>query len=270
MNKLNRTISYLISYGIIVLVCSCATPVKRSTDKPSLELTKSGISSPKENKLIVLNHSVFKVHYDPSIRLARIVSYRLTKNDLKPTSVKRRNKFIADPILVSQALPHVVPDEYKKTGYDQGHLAPSGDFIKTQAENDLTFVMSNMAPQLPRLNRDSWRLLELKVRGWACGEQTIDVYTGPILGTSKKKLPAGLVIPEKFFKIVVDQTPPKKIAAFIYDQKDSKATAAEQLVSLHEVEASAGIKIIPKSERSYQSSIHLNDWHEDKCYKPIK
>lgn len=262
------TYSRKLSLAVLLaaLVFGCATPVRKSEDQ-ALELTKAGILEEKiTSGLVLIDHEVFKIHYDPSIRLARMVYYSISKKDLVPTSVKRRDKFIPDPILISKSIPYVSPSEYKKTGYDQGHLAPSDDFIRTQKENDLTFVMSNMAPQLPRLNRDSWRLLELKVRGWACGEELIDVYTGPILGSSKKTLPKGLVIPQKFFKVVVDRSPPYKSVGFVFDQSDSKADASERVVDIKTIESITGLKILNQKQSKYPQTTDLTNWKEVKCY----
>lgn len=248
---------------LMILVCGGC-----STLSPNLPSSIDTFYDQKtKGKLVILDHKIFKIHYDSSIRLARYVEYKLSKSDLRPTSVQRRDRFIADPKLVEEALSHVVPDEYKKTGYDKGHLAPSGDFVRTQEQNDLTFVMSNMVPQLPRLNRDSWRLLELKVRGWACGEERIKVYTGPIIGKSKKNLPSGLVVPEKFFKIVIDETPPHKSIAFVFDQTDSKALPGDRIVAINEIESIIGIEVLSKTERKHPQTTNLADWSEVKCYK---
>lgn len=72
-----------------------------------------------------------------------------------------------------KGIPFVVPAEYAKTGYDQGHMAPAADFAWNQDASNTTFVMSNIAPQTPNLNRDSWKRLEDKVRKWACGEKKL-------------------------------------------------------------------------------------------------
>ena len=57
------------------------------------------------------------------------------------------------------------PDAYTGSGYDRGHLAPNYAIAtrygrKAQRE---TFLMTNIAPQKPKLNRGPWRMLEQRV-----------------------------------------------------------------------------------------------------------
>jgi endonuclease G len=54
----------------------------------------------------------------------------------------------------------VVPADYTNTGFDRGHLCPSDDRDATPEDNSATFLMTNIIPQAPDLNRQTWRLLE--------------------------------------------------------------------------------------------------------------
>lgn len=49
---------------------------------------------------------------------------------------------------------------YSLTGFDRGHLCPSEDRDSTTVDNTATFLMSNMIPQSPNLNRVTWVALE--------------------------------------------------------------------------------------------------------------
>jgi endonuclease G len=49
---------------------------------------------------------------------------------------------------------------YSLTGFDRGHLCPSEDRDSTTFDNTATFLMSNMIPQSPNLNRVTWVALE--------------------------------------------------------------------------------------------------------------
>lgn len=194
-----------------------------------------------KSKLVILDHKFFKVYYDPKIRLARYVEYTLKRENLLEKRGKRRNKFIPDPILVETGHPFVTTKEYTRTGFDRGHLAPSADFTFSQGANDLTFVMSNIAPQTKLLNRGVWKNLEEQVRFWACGEEKLTIITGPIFHGKDPKLPSGLTIPQRFFKIVIDETPPRKAIAFIHHQKDPKTTMPYREFPVSEVERQSGL-----------------------------
>ena len=54
----------------------------------------------------------------------------------------------------------VTPGEYSRSGYDRGHMVPSGDRTLTPQANSLTFVMTNIFPQASENNRGPWRELE--------------------------------------------------------------------------------------------------------------
>lgn len=217
----------------------------------------------------VIDHRFFKIVYDPHMRLARYVSYDLKSEDLKKKSFKRKDRFRLDPLLLKMKLPAVIPSEYTKSGYDKGHLAPSADFSWDEKANDLTFVMSNMAPQKPGLNRDSWRRLEEKVRKWACGEKHVSVITGPIFKKDLLQLKSGLIIPDEFFKIVIDQTPPRKFIAFVYHQNDKGDVLHQRIVPLMKIENATKLSFNkffesfnPNEKRSPAST---DIWKEAKC-----
>ena len=189
-----------------------------------------------QSQWVTLDHVYFKISYDPKLRVPRYVKYVLTALDVKNKNAKRKNKFKIDPMLVNKNIPYVIPSEYAKSGYDKGHMAPSADFSRNQEANDLTFVMSNMMPQTPNLNRDSWRRLEDKVRGWACGEERIIVITGPVIEDSLPTLKSGLPIPKQFFKIVIDDTSPRKVIAFLYNQSDQGDVLENRIAKVTDIE----------------------------------
>lgn len=220
-------------------------------------------------QMVVIDHQYFKILYNTEKRLAEYVSYELSAERLKARQATRSNKFLIDPKLKDKNLPFVTPSEYVKSGYDRGHLAPSGDFAWDQSVNDTTFVMSNMVPQSPNLNRDSWKRLEDQVRKWACGEGKVLVITGPVFIPNLPRMKSGLEIPQKFFKIIIDQTPPIKIISFIYDQNDRGDMLAKNMVPVKNVEAQTALayqKDFPELQNeSLRSPASINEWKEADC-----
>ncbi|NHO55028.1 DNA/RNA non-specific endonuclease [Acetobacter estunensis] len=91
-------------------------------------------------------------------------------------STPRRSSFYPDgrlPLTMRAEL-----YDYKSSGYDRGHMVPSGDEagLSWQAE---TFALSNIVPQTAELNRGAWAGVESAVRGLADRDGELYVVTGP-------------------------------------------------------------------------------------------
>jgi endonuclease G len=54
----------------------------------------------------------------------------------------------------------VQPTSYSGSGFDRGHLTPSGDRTSSIPDNSATFLMTNMMPQAPNNNQGPWEELE--------------------------------------------------------------------------------------------------------------
>ena len=65
-------------------------------------------------------------------------------------NAKRTNAFKKDPHIVGSSASAV---DYRKSGYDRGHLAPAGDMKWDVQAMKESFYYSNISPQLPQLNR---------------------------------------------------------------------------------------------------------------------
>lgn len=71
----------------------------------------------------------------------------------------RQNDFRPDSAL-PQGWYQVTADSYRGSGFDRGHNTPSADRTRTEADNSATFLMTNMIPQAPENNQQTWANLE--------------------------------------------------------------------------------------------------------------
>jgi endonuclease G len=85
------------------------------------------------------------------------VSWHLGAADLGQAA--RQDGFRADPSLPSGWY-QVKPSDYVSSGFDRGHNCPSADRPLTEDDNSATFLMSNMMPQAPQNNQQTWGNLE--------------------------------------------------------------------------------------------------------------
>ena len=134
--------------------------------------------------------------YDKSHN-AVILTSELLKKDSQVGSIKRINSFRSDG-RVGNAVSNAT---YLASGYDKGHMTPADD-ASTPAEMRETFVLSNMTPQEPTLNRVAWKQLEERVRLiWQ--HSTNDVYVVTIAEYNKPELLRDTVpVPSGYWKIV--------------------------------------------------------------------
>src|SRR5574344_15467 len=117
-----------------------------------------GLPSSKEVDQVV-QHKEYVLGFDFETNCALWVSYDLTPDEYKNiNAVERKDNFRPDALV---AIEHrVVAADYKKSGYDKGHLVPADHFeYSFDAMND-TFFMSNMVPQTHKMNAGQWKAIE--------------------------------------------------------------------------------------------------------------
>lgn len=102
--------------------------------------------------------------YNYDTKVSDWVSYRMTETSAQG-NVTRTNKFAEDKDVPVQFRATLA--DYHRSGYDRGHQAPAADMRSTTTTMKESFLLTNMTPQLPELNRGAWRILEEKARQWA-------------------------------------------------------------------------------------------------------
>jgi endonuclease G len=162
---------------------------------------------------VALCHHAYATFVDPVAKIPEWVVYTLTPEHALGC-LPRTNAFAADQSLPGSA----TPADYAGTGYDKGHLGPDADMaFDDQAENE-SFLMTNMSPQLPGLNRGAWKLLETSVRGWVAElRQPYTIYVGNIYGPGDKTIGSGVVVPHALFKIVINAAT-GEVAGWVFPQ----------------------------------------------------
>lgn len=117
-------------------------------------------------------------------------------------SVSRQDDFRPDGAL-PQGVYQVTPTDYRGSGYDRGHIVPSGDRTNTTRDNSATFLMTNIIPQTPENNRGPWRELEEYGRDLVYQQdKTLHVFAGAY-GQQGRLGDRGIVIPSRLWKIII-------------------------------------------------------------------
>lgn len=161
---------------------------------------------PKELEIAIPNtvelcNSFFVNRYDLGHRAA-IVSFELAKD--APTKIKRLNDFHPD-IRIPQG-DEGQNSDYSKTGYDKGHLTPAADSTTTTEMHD-TFLLSNMTPQLPNINRLTWKNLEIDTRKKIHTYGSLHIATGALYDNFSKTIGKDRIpVPDAYYKILYTPT----------------------------------------------------------------
>jgi len=74
-------------------------------------------------------------------------------------SATRCDCFASD-VLLPSGVYRVSSSSYTNSGFDRGHNCPSGDRTFSSTDNRETFLMTNMMPQAPTNNQQTWENLE--------------------------------------------------------------------------------------------------------------
>ncbi len=76
--------------------------------------------------------------------------------------------------------------DYRRSGYDRGHMTPSGDMPDEHAQQQ-TFSLANMVPQTAALNRGVWEEIESAVRDLAARQG--ELYMTMLQGSARGQHP---------------------------------------------------------------------------------
>jgi endonuclease G len=94
--------------------------------------------------------------------------------------------------------------DYSRSGYDRGHMAPSGD-MPDLASQQQSFSLGNVVPQTAALNRDVWEGIESAVRHLAERHGELYVVTGPLFqGDHPAFLHGRVRVPTSTWKAIYD------------------------------------------------------------------
>jgi len=211
-------------FRIVVLLIAlfCSTLSAEQTVPLDIKLcevhTPYGIPTSKKIDTSTICRKGYVTQHDNQAKIPIWVSYSLTPAHAVGC-LKRSNSFAADKSL--PASKRSDPDDYSRSGYDTGHIANAADMSWDEDVEHDSFILTNMTPQLPALNRGQWKELETNIRSWTISNNhTLLIYAGPIYNTStNKKIGKGVVVPDAFFKIVIDQQTFKTIS-FIFPHED--------------------------------------------------
>ena len=215
--------------------------------------------------LRVLVNEGYVVGYSDAYGGPLWAAYRVRDLPTLPRPASRPEKFEMD----RRTAARVKPEEYSGSGYDRGHLAPNYAIATrygTKAQRE-TFLMSNITPQLHRLNAGLWRELEMKIAtSYPARYSEVWVLTGPVFGDNPRRLRGGVVVPDAFFLIVIDESEGKlrTLALIVPQEAPANAEPSSYLTSIETIQRRTGLDFLSEiedaAEREIEAALAKRVW----------
>lgn len=188
-----------------------------------------------------LCYNAFAILHSGQTKTPVFVAQKLNRRLVADADEKRTDRFFADARLPQSERAEL--DDYRKSGYSRGHMAPAGDMPNPTAMAQ-SFSLANMIPQSDRHNSGPWAKVEQDTRHYAQrAKGDVYVITGPVYVNSRKTIGENRVrVPDYVFKLVYDEAGQRAWAHWHANHDD--ATAGRP-ISYQELVKRTGIEFLP-------------------------
>ena len=158
-----------------------------------------------------INRPGYSLEYDASRRNPKWVYEHITPQSIKGNADRSHANFKEDESLPSHLRSTLL--DYRKSGFDRGHMAPAADHRSSSEAMCYTFFLSNICPQSQECNRGHWAALEKYVRDLTKYYENVFVISGPlylpIIEENGRRFvkyevigPNDVSVPTHFFKVI--------------------------------------------------------------------
>ncbi|XP_037536738.1 endonuclease G, mitochondrial isoform X1 [Nematolebias whitei] len=201
--------------------------------------------------------------YDPRTRTASWVIEKLNPASLTGPSDRKYCEFKEDDSV--HVFHRATNTDYRGSGFDRGHLAAAANHKWSQKAMEDTFYLSNVAPQNPNLNQNTWNNLEKLCRSLTKRYLNVYVCTGPLYlprqeGDGKLYVRYQVLgknhvaVPTHFFKVLIlEQADGRGVELRSYilpnEAIDDKVPLERFLVPIETIERASGLLFIPNIMR---------------------
>ncbi|KAM9391793.1 endonuclease G, mitochondrial [Pholidichthys leucotaenia] len=197
--------------------------------------------------------------YDPRTRTASWVIERISPASLSGSSDRKLCEFKEDDSV--HVFHRATNADYRGSGFDRGHMAAAANHKWSQKAMDDTFYLSNVAPQNPHLNQNTWNNLEKLCRSLTKRYANVYVCTGPLFlprmendGKVYVKYQVigqnHVAVPTHFFKVLIlEQLDGRGVELRSYvmpNEAISEQVPLERfLVPIETIERASGLLFVP-------------------------
>ncbi len=205
--------------------------------------------APAPTDITILKRGEFAIGWSPSLKRPVWAAYHVPRD--ARFDVGKRPGFTKDRSVASSP----APASYAGSRYDRGHMVPN-HAIATRfgpEEQRKTFLMTNIAPQSPALNRGPWREMELRIADlWTAKYGEIWVIVGALPNTDSSAheviAAAKVDVPGHYYMVAVAQTADgvRALAVLMPQTIGRWDFPARKIVTIEELERMSGLDFFPE------------------------
>jgi endonuclease G len=168
------------------------------------------------------NEHPYKIFYNYNYKEPVKVQYKTSSETVYQLNIIKRPGFKSDKNIPREYRSYT--SDYTGTGYDRGHMAPDALFDYNQTVLNNVYLMSNITPQLPNLNRKVWKRLEFYIRYQTMINDSLKIenyifFEAPIKRIGSHKI----AVPAKFLKVIHFPKESKRITeCYLFINKESE------------------------------------------------
>lgn len=188
----------------------------------------------------ILRRTAYTASYNSTMLQPNWVAWHLTADHTNGTYSRKNIGFHEDEEVDE---PRALGSDYRRSGYDRGHMCPAGDNKWNMKALTESFLMTNICPQNHALNIGVWNNLEEQCRTWARQFGDIYIAAGPIFnGKEQKRIGKnGVAVPSKFFKVLLVMGDKPAAIGYIFDNADLEGDFSSFSFTVDEVEKATGL-----------------------------
>ncbi len=302
---MRKNLLFLVVIGMVLLVGSCRCNKRTGTEPPEGEVSTGlfdteaaeraaqGARSTTEaaptaaararsmempaalegGKEVLLKREGYYVSYNKERRVPNWVAWRLTADHTSGKHHRGEQMFAEDMEVPS---PRATDSDYSGSGYDRGHLCPSGDNKWSAKAQTESFLFTNVCPQNHELNKGDWNDLEQQCRYWAKRQGTLYIVAGPVFykGVRKTKTIGRnkVAVPDAFFKVLLADGRKAKAIGFVYPNKGEQNDMTHYVKSVDEIERITGFDFFPMLDDRVENQVEaagyqtmVDEWQVQKA-----
>ncbi|MBR5037147.1 MAG: DNA/RNA non-specific endonuclease [Prevotella sp.] len=204
---------------------------------------------------VILKRTGYIVSYNTQTKIPNWVAWHLTAEHTSGGVERHSEVFHEDSDAPS---PRVTDADYFNSGFDRGHMCPAGDNKWDRKAMNETFLFTNVCPQVHALNEGAWNDLEVACRRWARKYGDIYIVCGPLLSDGQHRTIGRqkVVVPERFFKVILCLQDGPKAIGFIYENSSHNSRSMfKNATNVDEIEQLTGIDFFPNLRDEIENRI---------------